>query len=42
MFPTPSGPLNAAAEAYGSVKQKQDEKLHEQQHPNAAQKEEME
>jgi len=40
MFPTPVGPINAAAEAYGDVKQKQEERLHEQEHPKQAQKEE--
>ena len=40
MFPTPAGPINAAAEAYGEVKQKQDDKLHEEEHPKQAQHEE--
>ena len=40
MFPVPSGATNAAAQQYGEVKQSQDDKLHEQDHPEQAQAEE--
>ena len=43
MFPNPAaGALSAAAESYGAVKQKQDERLHEQEQPTQAQREEKE
>lgn len=40
MFPTPSGALNSAAQQYGEVKQKQDERLGADEHPKDAQHEE--
>ena len=40
MFPVPSFQTNAAAQQYGAAKQAQEDKLHEQNHPEQAQAEE--